>query len=67
MAKARKKSSKARRRRVKPRDPLANIPDKATIVATDTLTMPDGTRYTILETNQTDPYDPPPKRSRRAR
>lgn len=29
------------------------------------LTMPDGTRYTILETNQTDPYDPPQKRSRR--
>ena len=62
MAKARKKSR--RKRRVKPRDSLANIPDKATVVATDTLTMPDGTRYTILETDQTDPYDPPPKRRR---
>ena len=60
MAKARKKFRK--KRRVKPRDPLANIPDKATVVATDTLTMPDGARYTILETDQTDPYDPPPKR-----
>jgi hypothetical protein len=64
MAKARKKSLKPRRR-AKPRDPLANIPDKASNVATDTLTMPDGTRYTILETNQTDPYDPPPRRGRR--
>jgi hypothetical protein len=64
MAKARKKSSKPRRRD-KPRDPLANIPDKASIVATDTLTMPDGTRYTILKTNQTDPYDPPPSRGHR--
>jgi len=60
MAKARKKSRK--KRRVKPRDPLANIPDKASVVATDMLTMPDGTRYTILKTDQTDPYDPPPKR-----
>jgi len=60
MAKARKKSRK--KPRVKPRDPLANIPDKATVVATDTLIMPGGARYTILETDQTDPYDPPPKR-----
>ena len=64
MAKARKRKV-GKKRRVKPRDPLANIPDKATVVATDTLTMPDGTRYTILETDQTDPYDPPPKRRRR--
>jgi hypothetical protein len=67
MAKARKKKFR-KKRRVKPRDLLANIPDKATVVATDTLTMPDGARYTILETDQTDPYDPPPKRpSRRGR
>ena len=66
MAKAQKKSRK--KRRVKPRDLLANIPDKATVVATDTLTMPDGTRYTVLKTDQTDPYDTPPKRrSRRGR
>jgi hypothetical protein len=63
MAKARKKSRK--KRRVKARDLLANIPDKASIVATDTLTMPDGARYTILETDQTDPYDTPPKRRSR--
>ena len=63
MAKARKKSGK--KRRVKPRDPLANIPDKATVVATDTLTMPGGARYTILKTDQTDPYDPPSKRRSR--
>ena len=66
MAKARKKSRK--KPPVKARDLLANIPDKATVVATDTLTMPDGARYTILETDQTDPYDTPPKRrSRRSR
>jgi hypothetical protein len=48
--------------------PAGKHPDKATVVATDTLTMPDGARYTILETDQTDPYDPPPKRpSRRGR
>jgi predicted transcriptional regulator len=34
--------------------------------ATDTLIAPDGRRYTMLETNQTDPYDPPnPPRPRR--
>lgn len=60
MAKARKKSR--RKRRLEPRDRLTNIPDKASVVATDTLTMPDGTLYTILKTDQTDPYDPPPKR-----
>lgn len=63
MAKARKGKFR-KKRRAKPRDPLANIPDKATVVATDTLIMLDGARYTILETDQTDPYDPPPKRRR---
>jgi hypothetical protein len=63
MVEARKKKArKPRRKRVKPRDLLADIPNKASIVATDTLTMPDGTRYTVLETDQTDPYDPRPKR-----
>jgi len=61
MAKPRKKFRKSRRR-VKPREPLSNIPDKASVGATDTRKMPDGTRYTILKTDQTDPYDPPPKR-----
>jgi hypothetical protein len=66
MGKAHKKS-RNRRRRTKPRDPLANIPNKASIVATDTLTMPDGRRFTILETNQTDPSDPPLRKDRRGR
>ena len=70
MAKARKKTGArtARRRRAKARapDPLANIPDEATIVGRDTLVAPGGARFTILETDQTDPYDPPaPKRGRR--
>jgi hypothetical protein len=64
MAKSRKKFGKPRRRG-KTRDLLAKIPDKATVIATDTLTMPDGARYTILKTDQTDPYDPPPKPRRR--
>jgi hypothetical protein len=64
MAKARKKARKPRRRK-KPRDLLANIPDKATVVGTDTLIMPDGSRYTIQKTTQIDPYDRPPKRRSR--
>jgi len=41
-----------------PRGP-AEIPSKASIVATDTLVSPKGQRYTILETDQVDPYDEP--------
>jgi hypothetical protein len=35
------------------------IPSKSTIVSTDTFISPKGRRYTILETDQTDPYDVP--------
>jgi hypothetical protein len=69
MAKARKKAGaktrKRRRAKARPRDPLANIPDEATIIGRDTLTAPDGTRYTILQTDQTDPYDPPVRKGSR--
>jgi hypothetical protein len=66
MVKASRKSRKPRRR-TRQRDPLANIPNKASIIATDTLVMPDGSRYAILKTDQTDPYDLPPKQRRRKR
>jgi hypothetical protein len=35
------------------------LPGKESIVATDTLISPKGRRYTIIETNQMDPYDSP--------
>ncbi len=33
------------------------IPSKASIVSTETFTSPKGRSYTIIETNQVDPYD----------
>jgi hypothetical protein len=35
------------------------IPGRKSIVAVDTITSPKGRRYTILETDQMDPYDDP--------
>ena len=65
MVKARRKSVKPRRRRAKPMP--SDIPNKASIIATDTLVMPGGRRYTIVETDQTDPYDVAPKGGKRRR
>jgi hypothetical protein len=47
----------------------SEIPRKTSIVATDTLVSPKGRRYTILETDQRDPYDDPGdgRRKRRRR
>jgi hypothetical protein len=67
MGKAGKKSRKPVRRKAKSRHAFADIPNKASIVARDTLTMPDGSRYTVLETDQRDPYDPPATGRRRRR
>jgi hypothetical protein len=55
--KSRTKRQKSRVRA--PRGAAREIPSKDTIIGRQTLIAPDGTRYTILETNQTDPYDPP--------
>jgi|KBSMisStaDraftv2_1062788.scaffolds.fasta_scaffold147041_2 hypothetical protein len=44
-----------------PRTPR-EIPRKASIVAVDTITSPKGGRYTILETDQMDPYDDPKRK-----
>ena len=68
MSKSKPKPRKSIRRAGKARRAARDIPNKASIIATDTLISPDGRRYTILETNQTDPYDPPnPPRPRRSR
>jgi hypothetical protein len=44
-----------------------DIPNKASIVATDTFVSPKGRRYTILETDQTDPYDVPAGQEKKRR
>jgi len=68
MSKGKPKPRKSIRRAGKARGAARDIPNKASIIATDTLIAPDGRRYTILETNQTDPYDSPnPPRPRRSR
>jgi hypothetical protein len=44
-----------------------DIPNKASIVATETLVSPKGRRYTILETDQADPYDDPAGKEKKRR
>ena len=43
----------------KGRKPRPGLPDKASVVAVKTLTSPKGNRYRIIETDETDAYDPP--------
>jgi hypothetical protein len=43
----------------KGRGPRPGLPDKSSIVAVKTLTSPKGNRYRIIETDETDAYDPP--------
>ena len=50
---------KGGKRSVKARRVAREIPEKRSIVSTDAFTSPKGRRYTIIETNQTDPYDAP--------
>jgi hypothetical protein len=62
-----KRSSSGRAGSAKaPRAP-AEIPSKASVVATETFTSPKGTTYTILETNQLDPYDDPEEKKEKKR
>jgi hypothetical protein len=44
-----------------------DIPDKATIVSTETFKSPKGRTYTIIETDQMDPYDDRTESRRRKR
>jgi hypothetical protein len=48
---------KVRTSKAKGQDPSENVPNPQTIVARDTLISSKGRRYTILETNQLDPWD----------
>ena len=57
--------SSASKRKAKP--PRPGIPSKASIVAIDTLISPKGRRYTIVETNQLDPYDDPKEAPKKRR
>ena len=41
------------------RKPRPGLPDKSSIVSVKTLTSPKGNRYRIIETDETDAYDPP--------
>jgi hypothetical protein len=59
--------SSGRKRTAKQQRASREIPRKRSIVAVDTITSPKGRRYTILETDQMDPYDEPTKGSRRRR
>lgn len=69
-----KRNRKAAPRRTPQRDRTlgvqqspADIPNKASIVATDRLVSPKGRRYTILETDQADPYDDPVGKEKKRR
>jgi hypothetical protein len=42
-----------------PRKRRPGLPDKSSVVAVKTLTSPKGNRYRIIETDETDAYDPP--------
>ena len=60
------KASPSRKRAARAPDGGGDIPRKESIVAVDTLKSPKGRVYSILETDQADPYDePPPTRKRR--
>ena len=56
----RKESAKSRRT---PRE----IPNKASIISTETFLSPKGKQYTILQTDQMDPYDQPKQGQRKGR
>jgi hypothetical protein len=66
-ARQKRRISAARKRTTKPGRIGAQIPSKSSIVSTDTFVSPKGRRYTILETNQLDPYDNPRHREKRSR
>jgi hypothetical protein len=62
-----RRNSPGRKRTTKPRRARSEIPSKTTIVSTETFMSPKGRRYTILETNQIDPYDDPTNSERKRR
>jgi hypothetical protein len=38
--------------------PRPGLPDKSSVVSVKTLVSPKGNRYRVIETNETDAYDP---------
>lgn len=46
-------------------DERPGLPDKDAIIAVTPFTSPKGTHYRILQTNEVDVYDKPPKKPRR--
>ena len=48
-----------------PGKPRPGLPDKSSIVSVKTLTSPKGNRYRIIETDETDAYDPPARPARK--
>jgi hypothetical protein len=54
-----RRPSPGRKRTGEPPRAAREIPRKKSIVAVDAITSPKGRRYTILETDQMDPYDDP--------
>jgi hypothetical protein len=45
--------------------PRPGLPDKSSIVSVKTLVSPKGNRYRIIETDETDAYDPEATRDRK--
>ena len=54
--------TRARTARAKPRP---GLPDKSSIVSVKTLVSPKGNRYRIIETDETEAYDPEAARDRK--
>jgi len=65
---ARKRRPPVRRKgRAAAKQASRETPRQSSIVSVDTLTSPKGRRYTILETDQMDPYDDPGQKPRKGR
>lgn len=60
MARARERPRRGAKSAKPRRKPRPGLPDKSSIVSVKTLTSPRGNRYRIIETDETDAYDPPP-------
>jgi hypothetical protein len=50
-----------------PRKREPGMPDESSVIAEKTFTSPKGTRYRILKTTETDPYDPPARPEKKPR
>jgi hypothetical protein len=59
-----KRRASASHKRIAKQPASREIPRKGSIVAVSTITSPKGRHYTILETDQMDPYDSKSKKGR---